>query len=877
MAILHRILGGLKALFRTRKAEQELNEELRAYFESAVAHHITAGMTREEAELAARREMGSLEAVKEAVRDAGWESHVETLKQDLRYGARLLRRRPGFTGAAILALALGIGANTAIFSVVNSVLIVPLPFEHPEQLVMVWEKSPQTGATNVVNPLNFLTWRERSHSFQSMAALIAWHASLAGEGEPEKVENMYVSAGFFETLGVRPILGRWLIREEDLPGADHVAVLGEGLWRRRYGADPGIVGRTIRVDNDALKVVGVMPVEFRFPFSKAELWQPLAIDQARAAHSGRYLSTIARLKRGVTKANAQAEITLLASELQRERPDLDAKWGATVVGLREQMVGDVRTPLLILLGAVVMVLLIACANVSNLILMRDTSRKQEIAVRGALGASRWRLGRQFFVENALLAGIGGGAGFFLGWASKGLLIAALPDTIQYSNLQEIRVDSTVFLFAAAISIAAAVLFGLTPALRASAESLQPGLKETARGSSASRSHTKNALVVAEVALAMMLSVGAGLLIRSFARLSSVNPGFEASHILSMEINTAGYFKDSDPRFLQFCSALLERVRALPGVSAAGTSHFLPLGKIIPGTGFWRADRAVPARGTEPVTEVLVVMPGYFAAMDIPVIRGRVFSADDRKDSLLAVVVNDTLARSFYPGENPIGKSLAIEWGPDKPYQIVGVVGDVHQTSMQEAPKPGVFISNLQLPSGPLNLVVRSRLNPLTLAHAIKREVHLLNGQIAVSNVRTMDEYVSEAIAEPRFNTVLLGGFSTLALALAVVGIFGVISYSVTQRTRELAIRHALGADAGGIVRLVLLEGMRPSLLGIVVGGLLASGFNQFLRKLLYDVAPTDSLTFGGVTLLLCGVSLAACYIPARRAAQLDPIEALRME
>jgi putative ABC transport system permease protein len=403
------------------------------------------------------------------------------------------------------------------------------------------------------------------------------------------------------------------------------------------------------------------------------------------------------------------------------------------------------------------------------------------------------------------------------------------------------------------------------------------LKEGARGISGSRGRTKAVLVVAEVSLAMTLAIGAGLLLRSFARLASINPGFAASHILSMEINFSGYLKDSDPRYLEFCHAMLERVRALPGVAAAGTSHFLPLGKIIPGTGFWRADRPTPPHGAEPVTEVLVVMPGYFAAMDIPIIRGRVFTEQDRKGAPLAVVVNKTLAREFYPGENPIGKPLTIQWGQGNPFQIVGVVGDVRQTSIKQAPKPGVFISNLQMPTGPLNLVVRTPLEPLKLRRAIEREVHSLNPEIAMSDVRTMDQYVTQSIAAPRFNTILLGGFSALALLLAAVGIFGVISYSVTQRTRELGIRRALGAGSGSIVGLVLSQGMRLSAIGIAVGGALSAAFSQALRKLLFDVAPTDFTTFGLVTLLLCGVSVAACYIPARRAAKLDPTAALRME
>jgi putative ABC transport system permease protein len=878
MAALRMLLGGLRALFSKQRTEQELDDELRAYFESSVERNMANGASREDAVRMARIAMGSVETVKDAVRDAGWESAVEAFWQDLRYAARLLRRSPGFTIVAVSALALGIGANTAIFSVVNSILIAPLPFEKADRLAMVWEQNPTTGLTNVVNPLNYLEWQARNHSFRTLAALIAWPSSLAGDGEPEQVDGMAVSEGFFKILGVRPLLGRWFTPEEDRPGSDNVAILGEGLWRRRYAGDPGILGRTIRVDNHALKVVGVMPAGFKFPFSNAELWQPLAIDRARAKNNGRFLSTIARLKDGASLATAQADMTILANQLQRERPDFNAKWGISVVGLRRQVVGDVRTPLLILLGAVGLVLLIACANVANLILMRAANRRREIALRAALGASAFRLTRQFLVESSLLTGIGGALGLLIGLWSVRLLTAALPDTLAYANLRTIRIDATVLLFTAAVSILTGILFGLAPGLRAGGIDLQQGLKEGSRGVSGLRSRAGSMLVLAEVALAMMLSVGAGLLIRSFERLSSVNPGFDAAHILSMQINTAGYLKDSDPQFLEFCTGMLERVRALPGVEAAGTSHFLPLGRIIPATGFWRADRAAPAFGEQPGTEVLVVMPGYFAAMNIPLTRGRVFSDRDRQGTPLKVVVNQTLARSFYPGEDPIGKPLAIEWGPGNPtYEIVGIVGDVHQQAINEAPKPGVFLSNLQLPSGPLNLVVRSRLDPRRLAQAVEREIHSLNREIPVSAVHTMDEYVSASVAAPRFHTILLSAFAALALLLAAVGIFGVISYSVAQRTRELGIRRALGADTANLMRLILSQGMLLAAAGIAIGGAAALALTRLLQKLLYGVEPTDAVTFCEVALVLGLVSLAACYIPAHRAARVNPTEALRME
>ena len=878
MPRLGALLAGVRSLVGKQRVERELDEELRAYFESSVEHYVKAGMSTKEATRAARARMGGVENVKDAVRDSSWESAVETFWQDLRYGARQLMRSPGFTVVAVVALGLGIGANTAIFSVVNAVLIARLPFAKADRLAMVWEQSPRTGRTNVVNPQNFLEWQARNHSFERIAALIAWPVSLGGEGEPEQVANLYVSDGFFEILGAKPILGRCFVAEEDRPGGDAVALLGEGLWRRRYGAAPDIVGRTIRVDNRGVRVVGVLPADFRFPFTKAEVWQPLGIDRSRAARSGRYLSTIARLKDGATLATAQAEMNLLAGQLQRERPDFDAKWGITVVGLRQQVVGEVRTPLLVLLGAVGLVLLIACANVANLILMRTACRRREIAMRAALGASDFRLARQFLTESALLSGLGGGLGLLFGIWSMSVLTRALPDAIAYSNLRTIRIDTTVLLFTAAVAVITGLTFGLVPGLRVAGGDLQRGLTAGSRTVSGVRGRARSALVFVEVALAMMLAVGAGLLIRSFQRLLSVDPGFDASRILSMQVDIAGYFRDSDSRYLEFVKGMLERVRALPGVEAAGTSHFLPLGKIIPGTGFWRADRPAPAKGEQAVTEVLVVMPGYFAAMNTPLVRGRVFSERDRKGAPLAVVVNQTLARSFYAGEDPVGRPLAIEWGPGNPvYEIVGVVGDVRQHAMNEAPKPGVFLCNLQMPTGPLNLVVRTRIDPRRLAPAVEHEIHSLHHEVPVSDVRTMDEYVSASVAAPRFQTIVLGAFAALALLLAAVGIFGVISYSVAQRTRELGIRRALGASSGSVMRLVVARGMLVAAGGIVTGGTVAMGLTRLLQKLLYEVAPTDAVTFGGVALLLALVALGACAVPARQAARIEPTQALRLE
>jgi putative ABC transport system permease protein len=803
------------------------------------------------------------------------------MTQDLKFGWRMLWRSPAFTLMATIALALGIGANTAIFSVVNAVMLQRMPFEKPDGLVMVWERSPRTNLTsvntNVVNPLNFLEWQARNHSFERIAAISAGRASLTGQGEPEVVPEMYVSNGFFEIMGIRSILGRWFTPEEGVRGNDSVAILSESLWRRRYAADPSVLGKTIMVDNAGVKIVGVMPASFRFPQIRADVWEPMVIERGPAAKAGRYLSTVARLRDGATIASAQADMNVLTPQLQRERPDFNAKWGITVVGLREQAIGNVRTPLLILLGAVGLVLLIACANVANLMLMRAAGRGREIAVRAALGAGAMRIARQLLIESTLLSAIGGVLGLLIGLLAVKLLVYVLPDTIAYANLKTIQIDATVFLFALLISFATGILFGLAPAIKAARTDVQQALKDGGRGFSSGRSFARSALVVAEVALSMILLISAGLLIRSFARLASVDPGFDAPHVISMNLAVWGRVK-SDRQLVDFASQLLDRVRALPGVEAAGTTHFLPLAGLIPGTGFSRMDRPAPPPGEEPVTEVLCVMPGYFAAMGIPIERGRVFDQHDRDGAPLTVVINQAAAQLLYPNENPIGKPLHVWWNhPDDPYEIVGVVGDVHQKSLDTEASPGVFLSMPQTPTSPLYLVTRTHGDPKQLGNAIQAQIHSMDRDMPITDVKTMDEYVTGSVASARFNTVLLGGFAALALVLAAVGIFGVISYSVAQRTQEIGIRRALGADTAGVLKLVLTQAMGLTAAGIVAGIAGAFAVTRPLDTLLFHVTPTDAATFIGVSVVLGAVALLASYLPARRATKVDPMIALRYE
>jgi putative ABC transport system permease protein len=798
------------------------------------------------------------------------------MTKDIKFGWRMLWRNPGFTLMAAIALALGIGANTAIFSVVNAVMLQRMPFENPDRLVMVWEASPRTGKPNVVNPSNFAEWQARNRSFERMAAFGAGAASITGEGEPQVIPECYVTPDYFPIMGVKPIMGRWFTPEEGTPNHAHVAILSESLWRTRYGADPNILGKTIVVDNVRDQIVGIMPASFRYPKIKAELWEPMTIVRGRKP-AGRSISTVARLRDGVTLANAQADMDGLVPQLRQLWPDFNARWGIDVVGLREEAIGSVRTPLLVLLGAVGLVLLIACANVANLMLMRAAGRGREVAVRAALGAGAMRIARQLLVESVMLSFIGGTLGLLIGvWAVR-VLSAALPDTIAYANLKAVQIDATVFLFALAISLATGVLFGLAPAIKAMRTDVQTTLRDGGRGFSNRRGYGRSALVVAEVALSMILLISAGLLIKSFSKLASVDPGFDAPHVLSMALAPWGRFK-TEPEMVEFTRQMLERVRALPGVEAAGTTHFLPLGGAGSATGFWRADRERPQPGTSAVTEVACVMPGYFAAMGIAVQRGRVFDDRDRAGAPPTVLINRAAAQLFYPNEDPIGKPLTVQWDhPDQPYEIVGVVGDIHQRSIEQAAKPGIFLSMAQAPTSPLVLVARTHGDPKQLANAMQAQIRSLDRDMPISDIKTMDQYVSESVAPARFNTVLLGGFAGLALVLAAVGIFGVISYSVAQRTKELGIRRALGANAASVLGLVMTQAMALTAAGVLVGIAGAFAATRLLQTLLFGVTPTDAVTFIGVSVVLSAVALIASYIPARRATRVDPMVALRYE
>ena len=713
-----------------RDREDEVARELRTHLDLEAD---------ELGEHAARRAFGNVTAVKETIHEMSNWTVVEQFGQDLRYGARLLRRSPAFSIVAILTLALGIGANTAIFSVVNAVLLRPLPFSEPDRLVRIWESQPGKGWNrNVVDPFNFLTWRERARSFEQMAAIDSWTSNITGGGEPLAVHGMRVSPEFFSILRVSPLIGRGFNREEEIPGRDNSVIFSYGFWQSHYGGDRNILGRKIAMNGEPATVVGILRPDFHFPGWKADLYVPLALDRAEARKGGRWLSTIARLKPGVSLAQAQQDMAAVARQLAAERPEMDKGWSAAVVPLLEDVTDNIRLPLLVLLAAVGLVLLIACANVANLLLMRANGRLREFALRAALGAGQRRILQQLLSESLLLALAGLAGGLAIGyWGLQGLL-ALLPESVTLPRMESIHLDSGVFLFALGISLATAILFGLAPAIQVSRPQLQSALQQGSQRTGVGGSRIfRRAFVVAEIALALVLLVGAGLLMRSFARLTSVDPGFRTERLLSMEMFTSPAKYEDNLKRSQYLERVLDEVRRVPGVQAAGSTHFLPLTGMVSGSCF------APAPGPEPDTsspgaDFLVISPGYFQAMGTPMLSGRDFAAGDHFGTPSVLVVNHAFAERFFAGQNPVGKKLNVCWTVPNPVEIVGVVADARQAELKEAPHPTIFLANAQGPMHFAHLVVRARNDPRQMAHAVQAAIHRVDPDQAVSNVQTMD-------------------------------------------------------------------------------------------------------------------------------------------
>ncbi|HXB69033.1 MAG TPA: ABC transporter permease [Candidatus Acidoferrales bacterium] len=868
-------------LSRRSREERELDEELRFHLEQEAQLHIDRGEAPELARRSARRDFGNVTLTREVTRGMwGW-SLLERGVQDLRFAARMLLKNPAFTVVALSALALGIGATTATFSVVNSVLLRPLQFPAPERLVMVWERPPQGKLTNVVQTQNFLDWHARNHSFEGIAAIWATPVNLAGEGEPVQTPGMYVSADFFRVLGVAPLLGRTIQAEDDVHGANCVVVLGYGLWQSRYGGRADVLGRKIRGSASEVagcEVVGVMPAGFRFPTLRAELYIPIKIDPAQAPLDGRNYYTVARLKPGVSWQAAQAEMQAIAAQTARERPKMNARWSATVVPLMEQTTGESRTTLLVLAGAVGFVLLIACANVANLLLLRASARRREMTVRVALGAGRWRLMHQLVVESLLLAVSAGALGFLLAYWGVPTIIRMLPAGFPLPRMGEISVDHSVLAFTLLVSLACGLFFGILPALQVSRTQISQGLQQGGRTGTASSRRLRDTLVIAEVALALLLVTGAGLLLRSFILLNEVDPGFRPERLLTFRMRL---LNRSDGKIFEHRAAVvrevLDRIRALPGVTSASSIHVLPMCCGNSGTGYYRTDRPAPPPGTFSGGDFSVISDAYFRTMGIPMIGGREFDARDRKGAPEVAILNQTAAEQIFPGENPIGKQVKFNGFFNPTLQIVGVAKDIRHSALENAPDPCLFLPQAQQPSGLAALVIRTSGDPRALIPAVKEQIRSVDPNQGAQDIATMEQVMSDAIARPRLQVTLMCIFGLLALSLACVGIYAVISYSVEQRTREMGIRLALGAAPDGIRRLVLREGGVLAAAGIGIGLVAARALTGYLSTLLYTVKPTDSLVFAGVSAVLAAAAMAGCYFPARRATRVDPAVVLRDE
>jgi putative ABC transport system permease protein len=795
-----------------------------------------------------------------------------------------------FTLVALTALALGIGANTAIFSVVNAVLLRDLPYRDSGQLMIVWEQNrARGGRNNVASLANFLDWQQQSNSFQEMAAFYDAAFNLTGEGSPEEIPAQVTSGNLLTLIGTEPALGRVYTKEEAEPGRNDVVVISHGLWQRRFGGVADIVGKKISLNGETVTVLGVMPQGFKFFMKEgsrtgkaAEIWTPTnfaSVLNGPTKGRGRFITVAGRLKPGVTPEQAQVEMSTIASRLEKQYAQFNTNMGVNVVPVREQLAGEIKIALYVLLGAVGFVLLIACANVANLMLARAASRQSEFSIRTALGAGRWRIVRQLLTESVLLSILGGALGLLIAlWGVDALVALSPPNML---GTEKIGLSMPVLAFTFVISLLTGVVFGLVPALEATRLNLNETLKETGKSNMSSRRSRRmsSVFVVAQVGLALVLLIGSTLMIKSFLRLQAVDPGFKTENLLTLRVTVPASKYPEDNQVVAFHRQVLERLKTLPDVRAVGAVSALPFGGNLGArTSFWIEGRPAPPPGEELSTDVRVTDENYFQAIGIPLLSGRGFTEQEGKEDRRTIIINETMARQHFPGQNPLGQYLKVQMMPDpQPMEIIGVVADAKYKTLEGPSHPMIYWTHPQLVYSEMTHVLRTNGDPMNLAAAVRREIQAIDRDQPVADVRTMQSWIDELTARSRFGTLLLTIFAGLALVLAAIGIYGVMSYSVTQRTHELGIRIALGAQTRDVLKLILGRGFVLTLVGIALGLAASFALTRVMSSLLFGVSATDPVTFAGLSLLLTGVALLACYIPTRRAMKVDPMVALRNE
>jgi putative ABC transport system permease protein len=874
----------LRALAKSKQLDRDLEDEVTFHLAAREKRNREAGMDAEEARYAARQEFGNVTRVKERSFEMWTFSLLETLYQDLRLALRVMRNKPAFTVVAVLTLAMGIGANSAVFSVVNAVLLKALPYPSEQRLVMIWETKAREGHDhNVVSPANFLYWKDHNTVFEQMAAFFDDTSTITGEGEPEEIPSQGISTNMFSLLGIAPILGRDFSADEGQRGRNHEVLLSYGLWNRRFGRDRGVVGKTIRLDGQSYLVIGVMPPGVTLFASQgsltgkpAQLWWPYGWTPNDRSPRGRWMSAISRLRAGVTVRQAQTEMNGLVASFTKAYPDFESGWGVNLVPVHEDLTSGIRPTLVLLLGAVGFVLLITCANISNLLLSRASSREHEIAVRGALGASRWRILQQSLTESLLLATIGGAVGILAArWALSGVVLL-VPKAM---HMHSISLDWRMVAFAAGISLSTGVVFGLAPALQAGRIDSCDALRETGRSETGLRGHrVRNVFAVAQISLSLVLLAGAGLLLQSFVKLSSVDPGFNPRNLLTLRISLPSVKYSKPTQYINFFQQLLEQVRALPGVRAATIDNSFPLTGMTPGTDFDIAGKPTPPLGQERVTDVRLIGSDYFRTMGIPLLRGRTFSDREETVESHVVIISDSLARQYFPGEDPLGQKVRISMKDQNDFcEIVGIVGDVKRQGMDTVSQAASYWPHAELPFSSMMLAVRTDGDASAEVAAIREIVQSMDADLPLSDIATMDEAVGDSVARQHFSAVMVAIFAGMALFLSAIGIYGVVAHSVSLRTREFGIRMALGAEVADVWSQVFSYGLSLAALGVVLGMIGALMLTPLLRGLLFGVGARDPGTIAGVAVFLMAVVLAACWIPAHRATRVDPIVALRYE